>query len=72
MGEVDIADMLQLLEEAGSVDSWLSRRLRGRSISCPNCGREITADPLVRAEVVFQDWEWSDTSGRGANIAFYA
>jgi hypothetical protein len=63
-------DMLKAFEEEESVESWISNRLLGRPFRCPNCRRKISADPLVRGEVVFG--EWGDESGEKASpVIFY-
>ena len=50
------------------VDSWLSTKLRERRLTCPNCKREINADPLVRAELLFA--EWSGKEGEDVTVYF--
>jgi hypothetical protein len=63
-------DMLKAFEEEESVESWISNRLLGRPFRCPHCKRMITADPLVRGEVVFG--EWSDNlDEKTSPVIFY-
>jgi DNA-directed RNA polymerase subunit RPC12/RpoP len=65
-----LTDMMKIVEQGVSIDSWISNRLRGRSVRCPNCGRAVSTDPLVRGEVMFG--EWGDSSGEKASpIVFY-
>lgn len=51
------------------VDSWLSDKLRGRHLVCPNCKRQIEPDPLIRADVLFSDW--SDDPEADKTIVYY-
>jgi hypothetical protein len=67
---VDIADMLQVFQGEASVDSWVSDQIRRHPTKCPSCGRVLRADPLVRADVMFN--EWSDESDEKAKtVMFY-
>lgn len=59
---------LAFFEDDVKVDSWLSTKLRDRRLNCPNCKREIHADPLVRAELLFA--EWSGREGEDAVVYF--
>jgi len=69
-GPGSVTDMLKAFEEEESVESWISNRLLGRPFRCPHCRRTITADPLVRGEVVFG--EWSDNLDEKASpVIFY-
>jgi hypothetical protein len=43
-----------------ALDSWISMKMRGRHLVCPGCKREIHADPLIRAEVLFSEWSGED------------
>jgi hypothetical protein len=65
-----VADMLQVFQGESSVDSWLSDQIRAHSTSCPGCGRKLQADPLVRAEVMFGDWN-DNSDEKSKSIIFY-
>jgi hypothetical protein len=65
-----VADMLKTFEEEESVESWISNRLLGRPFRCPHCGRTITADPLVRGEVVFGEWG-DNLEEKASPVIFY-
>jgi hypothetical protein len=65
-----VTDILGIFEQEVSIDSWISNRLQGRALRCPNCRRVVIADPLVRSEVMFADWD--DSSAKDASpIIFY-
>ena len=65
-----VSDILGVFEQELSIDSWVSNRLQGRALRCPNCRRVVITDPLVRSEVMFADWD--DSSGQNAPpIVFY-
>jgi len=63
-------DILKAFEEEESVESWISRRLLGRPFRCPHCRRTITADPLVRGEVVFGEWG-DNLDEKASPVIFY-
>jgi len=65
----DSSELLSVLQEEMSVDSWLSEKLQGRLKRCPNCGRQLQSSPLVRADVVFG--EWADDAELSKRIIFY-
>jgi hypothetical protein len=58
---------LAFFDDDAKVDSWLSTKLREKQLTCPNCKREIHADPLVRAELLFAEWSGKD----GQDVMIY-
>jgi len=61
--------LINMLQSDMVVDSWLSEKLRGRNLVCPNCKRRIQPDPLIRGEVLFSDW--SDDPEENKTIVYY-
>ena len=64
------ADLTRIFQQESSVDSWLSDQIREHPIICPGCGRKIKQDPLIRAEVMFSDWNDSSDE-KSKSIMFY-
>ena len=64
------AEALPLIQGEASVESWISQRIRGRTTKCPNCGRVITTDVLVRADVIFKEWD-DNMSEKEKLITYY-
>ena len=60
-------ETLAFFADGVKVDSWLSTKLRERQLRCPTCKREIHADPLVRAELLFAEWSGKE----GEDVAVY-
>jgi hypothetical protein len=69
IAQPDISELLPVLQEEKNIDSWLSRKLRGRLGKCPDCGRQLQVDPLIRAEVMFGGW--ADNAESSKHIIFY-
>jgi hypothetical protein len=63
-------ELTNILQNEIAVDSWLSATLRGKQLICPGCGRKVRADPLIRADVFFSDWD--DESPADRTIVYYA
>ena len=64
------AEASPVIQGEASVETWISQRIPGRTTKCPNCGRVISTDVLVRADVIFA--EWDDNIGEKEKmIAFY-
>jgi len=51
------------------VVSWISENLRHRKLICPNCRRQIHPDPLIRAEILHEDW--GETSNEDNTVVYY-
>jgi hypothetical protein len=67
--EHNALEALPLIQDEATIDSWLSQKVRGLT-NCPNCGRVITTDLLVRADVMFA--EWNDSADQKARtVIFY-
>jgi len=62
-------ELISVFQSDMGVDSWLSDKLRGRDLVCPNCKRRIQPDPLIRADVLFSDW--SDDSKADGTVVYY-
>jgi len=62
-------DLLKVLQNEMAIDSWLSATLNEKQIICPVCRRRIRADPLIRADVLFSDWD--DRSEADRTVVYY-
>jgi len=61
--------LIEILQEDMAVDSWLSATLQDKQLTCPGCGKKIQADPLIRADVLFADWD--DESKADRTVIYY-
>ena len=53
---IGVAEELALSHGETSTEAVISENVRGRTIKCANCGRVVTTDVMVRADVIFSEW----------------